>query len=121
MTKKVPKCPDFIGSYGQIEYKRITSKLDNIDIHNDAYYSLLVMYCEAWNEFVELTIQMKDMGAIVMTANGNPVQNPVLGAKNRAAERMLKVAAQFGMTPQARRKLDIVENNKSELEAFIGA
>ena len=80
--------------------------------------ALLTAYCEAWAEFVALSIRVRKEGPTVMTDKGNSVQNPTLGAKNSAAERLIRIAANFGMSPAARAKLEAVEKGGDELTAF---
>jgi P27 family predicted phage terminase small subunit len=44
-------------------------------------------------------------GLLVKTKAGNYIQNPVVGAANRAMELMLRAAAELGMTPSARSRI----------------
>src|SRR5690606_29056981 len=43
---------------------------------------------------------------VVWTGNGNLIQNPLVGISRRAAADMLRFAAEFGMTPSARSRID---------------
>ena len=47
------------------------------------------------------------MGLVERTSNGNRIINPLVGAANRAMQLMLKAAAEFGMTPAARSRVDV--------------
>jgi alpha-tubulin suppressor-like RCC1 family protein len=47
-------------------------------------------------------------GLLVRTTNGNLIQNPLVGIRRRAAEDMVKLGVQFGMTPASRKRLGIV-------------
>ena len=42
---------------------------------------------------------------VIKTASGNLIQNPFLGIANHAMDQMLKIAAEFGMTPSSRSRL----------------
>lgn len=51
---------------------------------------------------------------VVWTGNGNLIQNPLVGIARRAAADMLRFAAEFGMTPSARSRID---TEKAALDA----
>jgi P27 family predicted phage terminase small subunit len=44
-------------------------------------------------------------GLMIKTTGGNAIQNPLVGIANKAQEVMLRVAAEFGMTPSARTRV----------------
>jgi len=46
-------------------------------------------------------------GLLAYTTNGNLVQNPLLGIANKARADVLRFAAELGMTPSARTRLDV--------------
>lgn len=48
---------------------------------------------------------------VVWTGNGNLIQNPLVGVSRRAAADMLRFAAEFGMTPSARSRIDTEKAN----------
>ena len=107
-----PDMPDFLCEIGQKEWKRITIELRNLKLLAKVDRACLVAYCEAWAEFVFLVKEVEVHGYIDETTNGNTIQHPLVGAKNKAAERLLKYACQFGMTPAARSRIDIEEKGK---------
>jgi P27 family predicted phage terminase small subunit len=110
-TKGRPDCPNCLGKEGKTEWERVTVELENMGILSTADRGALVAYCEAWEEFVDLLAKVRKEGPVVYTDKGNAIQNPVLGAKNKASERLLKTAAQFGMTPAARTKIEATEGD----------
>jgi len=76
--------------------KKIVSKI---------YSGAFAAMCEAYSEYVRTLKMLKGKVPMVKTDKGNWIQHPLLGVKNKAAERYLKFAVQFGMTPAARAKL----------------
>ena len=46
-------------------------------------------------------------GLMIRTSNGNAVQNPLVGAANKAMADMMRYAAEFGMTPSARTRIAV--------------
>ena len=120
-TKGRPACPMCLGKEGRKEWKRVIPELDSMGILAQVDRATLTTYCEAWEDFVNLLEEYKVDGATVTTDKGNIVQNPILGAKNKAAERLLKIARQFGMTPAARTKLEAAEAGDEDAFAkFVG-
>ena len=113
----IPLCPNFLGAEGKAEWKRITPDLKKKGLLAKIDRASLAAYCEAWEDFVFLLNEYNKEGATITTEKGNIVQNPTLGAKNKAAERVLKIACQFGMTPAARTKIDVKEEDK-KVDAF---
>ena len=44
---------------------------------------------------------------MIKTTNGNAIQNPLVGTANKAATDMVRFAAEFGMTPSARSRINV--------------
>lgn len=100
-----PDQPRFLGEAGQREWNRVTSELERLGILGLIDRAALATYCEAWNEFEVLSDRLQNEPWTCTTPQGTVYQNPLLGIKNKAADRVLKAAAQFGMTPAAREKI----------------
>ena len=119
-SKGVPSCPSFLDREAKAEWRRTTLLLKTMGLLTKVDRGAMAAYCEAWSEFVALSAQVRKSGHVSVTDNGNEVQHPLVGAKNKASERMLKVACQFGMTPSARTKIT-TENKKTDpLLDFLG-
>ena len=114
-----PECPEHMSDAARDEWDRVCGELEEAGILGRLDRALLAAYCEAWEEFVELSVRVRKEGATVETDKGNIVQNPTLGAKNSAAERLIRIAANFGMSPAARAKLEAVEKSGDELGDFV--
>jgi len=115
-----PSCPVWLGREGKAEWRRVTIELDKLGLLSKADRASLVAYCEAWEEFVDLLRKVRKEGPVLYTDKGNAIQNPVLGAKNKAAERVLKCAAQFGLTPAARTKIEAANaGDEDDFSAFV--
>jgi P27 family predicted phage terminase small subunit len=61
----------------------------------------LAEYLEA-GEIVEAAAKDGEVKFVATTDKGNVIQHPVVGVRNKAWERVVKLARQFGMTPSAR-------------------
>lgn len=119
--KGEPECPLCLGVDGRAEWFRVSAELREMGILATADRAAMTAYCEAWEEFVSLLEKVRDEGPVVYTDKGNAIQNPVLGAKNHAADRLMRIAAQFGLTPVSRAKLDAKEKDGvDEFAKFAG-
>jgi P27 family predicted phage terminase small subunit len=46
-------------------------------------------------------------GLVVKTKSGNIIQNPLVGVANKAMADVVRYAAEFGMTPSARSRIEV--------------
>lgn len=90
-----------------VEWERICDELDSMGILYLADSMSIAGYCEAAAEFQRLAQTVREEGHTSVTDKGNVIQHPLVGAKNKAAERMLKFACQFGLTPSARASIEV--------------
>jgi P27 family predicted phage terminase small subunit len=97
--------PDALDDIAKGEWVRVCGQLRENGALAELYLPAIAGYCEAWSEFVRMSILVKKTGPVTKTEKGNWIQHPLLGVKNQAAERMLRFASQLGMTPVTREKL----------------
>ncbi len=71
----------------------------------DAY--ALARYCDDWVEYWEAKRIVDSDGIVSLSEKGTEFQNPAVGVKNKAAERMTRFEARFGMTPSDRSGLGV--------------
>lgn len=100
-----PQCPSFLGDEAKREWHRQADQLEAAGILQKVDRAMLACYAEAWGEFVELSEKLQETGSLLTTTNGNVIQNPLVGMKNRAAARLVNLAQQFGFAPAARARV----------------
>ena len=82
----------------------------------------LRIYCQAyarWRRAEEAIqeIAKKDPengGLVLVTTNGNIVQNPLVGIANTSMRDAIRYGAEFGLTPSSRARLGIVATKQYE-------
>jgi P27 family predicted phage terminase small subunit len=89
------------------EWRRMGGELARMGVVTAVDRAALAAYCQAWARWVEAEGQVAKLGTIVKTANGNLIQNPYLAVANRAMEQMTRLAAEFGMTPSSRSRVQV--------------
>lgn len=66
---------------------------------------VLVIWCVASVEHARAVAQVRTMGQVVKTRDGNAIQNPFLPIVNKQAMIMLKAGSELGFSPAARASL----------------
>lgn len=107
-----PKPPDFLDAYAKEEWARVSPELYATGMLTVADTSILAGYCMAYSRwrYAEEQIQIEartsdktsHRGMLVKTLAGNVIQNPLVGVANAARKDMVRIAAEFGMTPSSR-------------------
>lgn len=111
----VPEPPDFLNAEAKAEWWRRAPELHRLRVLTSVDVSVLAAYCQAYSRWRAAEIALAKMGEadmltgamMIRTANGNPIQNPILGVASRALEQMSRLAAEYGMTPAARAKIEV--------------
>ncbi len=111
---EVPEPPDHLNEEAVAEWHRIAPGLHALKLLAPCDVAALAAYCMAysrWRQAERAIAEMakRDMltgGLMIKTHNGNAIQNPLVGTANKAASDMVRYAAEFGMTPSARTRID---------------
>lgn len=116
----IPDVPDHLQGEARIEYKRISTELSALKIITNLDRAALVSYCQAWGDYVKACKQIKTEGEVITSDKGNLYQNPWVGIKTSAMDRMLRISAEFGMTPSSRTRLKVeAESEDDEVKKML--
>lgn len=114
---KAPPCPPWLKGEGKKEWGRVTKLLVAMGVVAEIDRALLAFYCEAWAEFIEAADYIEENGHTVTLESGYVAIHPMVGVKNSAFERCVKIAAQFGFSPSARTRLRATAKRKESTNA----
>lgn len=79
----------------------------------------LAIYCQNWARWVTAEDHINTHGVIVAAPRtGAPMQNPNVVIANNAADRLIRIAAEFGLTPSSRQRVGIASKQTSEVSAW---
>lgn len=92
------ECPNFLNEEAKREWDRITPYLEAAKILKPSYSAALAVYCEAYAEFAQCVRALEVQGLVYESDKGNSIQHPLVGIKNKAAERMNRMFSHFGMS-----------------------
>lgn len=89
--------------------------LGRVDAH------ALALYCEAFARYTDANAHVAKNGPVfVSPRSGFPVQSPYLAIANKAHDQMVKLLAEFGMTPSARSRVTKVDTEEDDpYSAFV--
>jgi len=112
---RIPTAPAHLSPSAKTEWKRICKELFNLGLLSGADRAALAAYCQCYSRWktaeTKLTQAGKKKGAVgggllEKTSNGNLIQSPLVGIANTAMRDMMRYAAEFGMTPSARTRIE---------------
>lgn len=111
-----PKCPPQLGAEAKAEWRRQVKQLQEAGLLQATDRAALALWCEAWGEWCEARTALDKDGYTIKTATGYVQASPWVAIRNGAADRMTKIAAQFGFTPAARARLKAPEQGEAPEE-----
>lgn len=116
----VPDCPEHLQGPARTEWKRITAELLKLKLIAQVDRAALAAYCMAWGDMVKATNKLKKEGEVIISDKGGMYQNPWVSIRNSAMERVLKISAEFGMTPSSRTRVRVQEQTpEDEMEKML--
>lgn len=110
----MPTPPSFLDAYALEEWNELAPVLHADGRLTRADRGAFAAYCMAYSRWrcaeeavaAETLEEGARRGALtVKTKSNNVIQNPLVGAANAARRDMVRIAAEFGLTPSARARL----------------
>jgi P27 family predicted phage terminase small subunit len=119
-----PSPPAHLNADAADEWKRVADELDAMGVLSGLDRAALAAYCQAYGRWTQAERVLAKMtndadGLIIKTQSGNMIQNPLVGVANKAMADMVRYAAEFGMTPSSRTRLNAVEQDDDPADEFI--
>lgn len=112
---KKPKPPPWLSAGGRVEWNRLAQTLYDIGTLTIVDENLFAAYCEAAAQYRQASLDLQAMakedkithGGVIKTHGGNFIQNPMVGLVNTLRRDMLKLAAEFGLSPASRASIEL--------------
>lgn len=142
-NKSIPPCPAQFRGEAKREWKRISIALYELGLLSDIDHAALEAYCVEYDRWCEAERKVRELGPMVApppkrSADGlfsdstaksgcatephvsQLLWNPYLAIAAKSMERMLKLLAEFGMTPVSRVRLRSGKpEEQDKAEAFL--
>ena len=117
---KAPACPACLGEEARKEWKRLAKELAELGLLAGLDRGPLAAYCQAHALWVEAVSSIERYGTMIKSPNGFPIQSPYVAVANRQVDIMVRIAAEFGMTPSSRTRIRVGEKTPADsFEAFL--
>jgi P27 family predicted phage terminase small subunit len=109
-----PPPPDFLSKEAKDEWERVIEGLYRSGIMTFIDVGALAAYCQSYGRWLVAEEALSKFaerdpatrGIMLKTQSGNAIQNPLVGAANTAMAAMVRYAAEFGMTPSSRARVN---------------
>ncbi len=122
----VPPVPPELSDDAKLEWGRVTVELHKLGLLSGIDRAALAAYCSSYGLLVRVERLLRKIGEdgsdgiLLMTAQGNVVQHPLLGVANKARRDMMAYAVEFGMTPSSRSRVNGAPPEKDDpLSEFV--
>lgn len=113
-ARDLPEPPDWLTEEARLEWAHSSEELYRIGLLSRIDRTVFAAYCQCCGRGAMAERAISEMakhdlltqGLMIRTTNGNAIQNPLVGIANKAWSDAARYAAEFGMTPSARARLD---------------
>ncbi|WP_422028793.1 phage terminase small subunit P27 family [Roseovarius sp.] len=101
------RCPAHLSDVARKEWRRLATPLHEAGILTLADRAALAAYCQAYARWVEAEEKLAETPTLLKTPNGHVQQSPWLSVANKQLELMGRYMPELGLTPSARRRIDM--------------
>jgi len=109
-----PAMPKDLPEEAKAEWRRMVPELEEIGLLAKVDRGVLIRYCTAWADWVELQGLLAQSGKVLKGARGHLVRNPLWFMKNDAEQTVTDLGRQLGLTPAARLRAGVVHERAPE-------
>lgn len=121
VMEDVPEPPDFLDDVARAEWFRVGRELLSAGLLARLDTTALAAYAVTYSQWSQSIMRIRKHGMLVKTPNGYPVQSPFVSMANKAFVQMLRMLAEFGMTPSSRSRIasGLPADNPNDLDMFL--
>ena len=101
----VPNPPDWLSVEARKKFEEVATSLAELGILTNVDGDVLTLYSEAWVEFKQATLAIREHGLTVTTSRGEEKSSPYAIVRNKALVQLRTLAAELGMSPSGRSRL----------------
>ncbi len=129
-TPKAPGMPSTLSQEAKAEWRRVIAELDRIGIVTRVDRGALDAYCRAYARMVQADRHVQQFGVVLLEETGHsfdgtaifvrPVKNPNCQVFKECAAIVRAFAAEFGLTPSARTRIEVPKADDADLATLLG-
>lgn len=110
IIRECPSMPSWLNDITKREWRRIIPLLKNFGILRKADKTTLEMYCSAYAEWRDYEAEIAKLESrFIKQPSGRVCPHPLIGLRDRAFDRLRKIAAELGLSPTSRTGLNIYQ------------
>jgi len=94
--------PAHLSAEAKAEWRRVVPILDRMGTVTKLDRGVLIRYCTAWADWLDLDAQVAQTGRLVKGVEGSYVRNPLWLLRRDAEATATELGRQLGLTPDAR-------------------
>ena len=113
-TPNVPTKPRWLGGEAAREWQRIAGELADLGLLTRIDRAALVLYCQAWADYVQAKGKAAEKGPVVKSPTGSPIHNPWHSIANKAFDQLRQMLSEFGLTPASRASVKAVAPREAD-------
>lgn len=115
-----PVPPGHLSARARAHWDRLVPALQAAGILGAIDSDALALYCETYARWVAAEANIAEFGAVVATTKGGTKLSPYVTLASECSQRLIRLAAEFGMTPSSRSRVNTVpETKKDALAEFL--
>ena len=109
------RCPSFLPAEAKKEWRRLAPLLAKKGLLTEADRATFAAYCVHWSLFVDAVKGVEKFAAIALGAKGTHYLSAEHNLLSAESKKVLAFAAEFGLTPVARTRVNSPEEAKGDL------
>ena len=115
---ELPQPPLPLSRLARKEWERIGELLLRLRVLTEADLVALAAYCVVFARWQEAENDIRARGVMVAPKPGskNLIQNPLLSVANKSLQQMLRLLAEFGLTPSTRTRIVAADASQTDAE-----
>lgn len=118
-TNRAPPPPKHLCNEGKKFWRKTAKQLHACGLLTTVDTDALGLYVDAHMRWLDAKAQIDKYGLIVKTKNGFPQQSPYLNVMNKCFDQMIKLLAEFGMTPSSRSRVVVKKPEDDDMDSFL--
>jgi P27 family predicted phage terminase small subunit len=115
---EVPEAPDWLNEWAKDEWYVAATWLQSVGLLATTDESIIAAYCQQMGVFREAEYFLKEPGSrVIVTDKNYEMPSPWVAIGNKALMQALKIAAEYGLTPSSRARIQFpAEEEEDEFD-----
>ena len=105
--RALPECPPHLDDEAQREWNRVALELYQCGLLTIADRAILAMYCQMWSRWRKAEAELRKSGLTMQDPYGKVMAHPLVKIVQDTLHKMTAAAAELGLTPAARTKIQV--------------